>query len=154
MTIWSGQTTATINGNINFLSPVSFDGIEKLDTSKSFQQNAETWFEFDSAAGMMIGSLIFPVREVEIPEIPEPSTRNTSISLELNFEEEIGSGVTQELLDAPVQPFDFLSYTEEDLLDWDAAIITPPPRPSGTIRVKLKYKGRSKPLPVETFWEE
>ena len=48
----------------------------------------------------------------------------------------------------------FPSYNEEDILNWDAAILTPPPRPSGTIRVKLKYKGRSKPFPVENFLEE
>ncbi len=48
----------------------------------------------------------------------------------------------------------FLSYHEEDLLDWDAAITHPPPRRSGTIRVRLIYKGRSKPLPVENPWEE
>ena len=48
----------------------------------------------------------------------------------------------------------FPTYDEEDILDWDAAIITPPPRQSGTIRVRLIYKGRSKPMPVENFWEE
>ena len=48
----------------------------------------------------------------------------------------------------------FPVYDEEDILDWDAAIVTPPPRPSGTIRVRLIYKGRSKPMPVENFWEE
>ena len=48
----------------------------------------------------------------------------------------------------------FPTYDEEDILDWDAAIVTPPPRPSGTIRVRLIYKGRSKPMPVENFWEE
>ena len=48
----------------------------------------------------------------------------------------------------------FPVYDEEDILNWDAAIVTPPPRPSGTIRVKLIYKGRSKPIPVENFWEE
>ncbi len=48
----------------------------------------------------------------------------------------------------------FPTYDEGDILDWDAAIITPPPRPSGTIRVKLIYKGRSKPMPVESPWEE
>ena len=48
----------------------------------------------------------------------------------------------------------FLVYDEEDIFNWDAAIVTPPPRPSGTIRVKLIYKGRSKPIPVENFWEE
>ena len=48
----------------------------------------------------------------------------------------------------------FPSYDEEDILNWDAAIDTPPPRRSGTIRVKLIYKGRSKPIPVENPWEE
>jgi hypothetical protein len=48
----------------------------------------------------------------------------------------------------------FPTYDEEDILDWDAAIVTPPPRPSGTIRVRLIYKGRSKLMPVENFWEE
>ena len=48
----------------------------------------------------------------------------------------------------------FPTYDEEDILDWDAAIVTPPPRPSGTIPVRLIYKGRSKPFPIENFWEE
>ena len=52
------------------------------------------------------------------------------------------------------QRLTFPVYDEEDILDWDAAIVTPPPRPSGTIRVKLIYKGRSKPLPVEDPREE
>ena len=56
--------------------------------------------------------------------------------------------------DKQEQRFTFLSYHEEDLLDWNAAITPPPPRRSGTIRVKLIYKGRSKPFPVVNFWEE
>ena len=48
----------------------------------------------------------------------------------------------------------FPVYDEEDILNWDAAIITPPPRPSGTIRVKLIYKGRRKLMPIEDPWEE
>ncbi len=56
--------------------------------------------------------------------------------------------------DKQTQRFSFLLYDEEDLLDWDAAITTPPPRRSGTVRVRLIYKGRSKPIPVENFWEE
>ena len=52
------------------------------------------------------------------------------------------------------QRLTFPVYDEEDILDWDAAIVTPPPRPSGTIRVRLIYKGRSKPIPVENPWEE
>ena len=52
------------------------------------------------------------------------------------------------------QRLTFPVYDEEDILNWDAAIVTPPPRQSGTIRVKLKYKGRSKPIPAEDPWEE
>ena len=48
----------------------------------------------------------------------------------------------------------FPAYSEEDILNWDAAIVTPPPRQSGTIRVRLIYKGRRKPIPVENPWEE
>ncbi len=47
----------------------------------------------------------------------------------------------------------FPVYDEEDILNWDVAIM-PPPRPSGTIRVRLIDKGRRKPMPVENFWEE
>ena len=43
----------------------------------------------------------------------------------------------------------FPVYDEEDLLDWDFTITPPPPRRSGTIRVKLMNKGRRKPIPVE-----
>ena len=52
------------------------------------------------------------------------------------------------------QRLTFPVYDEEDILNWDAAIVTPPPRRSGTIRVRLIYKGRRKPIPVENFWEE
>ena len=48
----------------------------------------------------------------------------------------------------------FPVYDEDDILDWDFTITPPPPRQSGIIRVKLIYKGRSKPIPVENFWEE
>ena len=53
-----------------------------------------------------------------------------------------------------MQRLAFPVYDEEDTFNLDAVIVTPPPRQSGTIRVKLKYKGRSKPFPVENFWEE
>lgn len=53
----------------------------------------------------------------------------------------------------PKQRFAFLDYDEDDLLNWDVAI-TPPPRRSGTIRVRLVYKGRRKPMLVEDPWEE
>ena len=48
----------------------------------------------------------------------------------------------------------FPVYDEEDILNVDAVIVPPPPRQSGTIRVRLKYIGRSKPIPVEDPWEE
>ena len=153
MTTWSGQTTAKINENTNFLFPVPFDGMEKLDTSKPFQQNAEIWSELDSTAEMMIGNINFLVREVESIEIPEPSTRNTSTSLEVNFEEEIESGITQKFAETQQQRLAFPTYDEEDILNWDAVVVPPPPRRSGTIRVKLIYKGRSKPIPDEDPWE-
>ncbi len=60
---------------------------------------------------------------------------------------------TNTTLKKRTQRLAFPTYDEEDLLDWDAAIVTPPPRPSGTIRVRLIYKGRSKPMPVENPWE-
>lgn len=39
----------------------------------------------------------------------------------------------------PVEP-------DEEVLDWDAYV--PPPKRKGTIRVRLRYMGRSKPMPV------
>jgi len=48
----------------------------------------------------------------------------------------------------------FPSYDEEDILNLDAVVYTPPPRQSGTIRVKLIYEEPSKPIPVENPWEE
>ena len=48
----------------------------------------------------------------------------------------------------------FPVYDEEDILNLDAVIITPPPRQSGTIRVKLIYEEPSEPIPVENPWEE
>lgn len=54
----------------------------------------------------------------------------------------------------PMQRPDFPVYDEEDILNVDAVIVTPPPRQSGTIRVKLKYMERSKPIPVDHPSEE
>ena len=47
------------------------------------------------------------------------------------------------------------SITEEDqeMLDWEAHIETPPPpRRSGTIKVRFKYVGRSKTIPIDDPW--
>ena len=48
----------------------------------------------------------------------------------------------------------FPTYDEEDILNLDAVVYTPPPRQSGTIRVKLIYEEPSRPMPVENPWEE
>ena len=64
------------------------------------------------------------------------------------------SKITQEFADTQSQRLDVPTYNEEDTLNWEVAIETPPPRPSGTIRVKLRYKGRSKPIPLENPWGE
>lgn len=48
----------------------------------------------------------------------------------------------------------FPTYDEEDILNLDAIIATPPPQQSGTIRVKLIYEEPSKPMPVENPGEE
>ncbi|MCY3724443.1 MAG: hypothetical protein OXG97_19685 [Candidatus Poribacteria bacterium] len=54
----------------------------------------------------------------------------------------------------PKQRLAFPVYDEEDILNWDAVIDTPPPRRSGTIRVKLIYEEPSKPIPVEDPWKD
>lgn len=36
----------------------------------------------------------------------------------------------------------------DEKLNWDVVIETPPPRPGGEVRVRLIYRGRSKPLPL------
>lgn len=152
MTTQYTQGTTTINKDTVF--PPLFNEVEKSDISKFSQQNTKTWSGLGTTVAIMFGSAILLFGESGTSDIPESLTQDTSASLELNFGEKIESGVTQEFADAPGQPFNFLSYTEEDLLDWDAAITTPPPRPSGTMQVKVKYKGRSKPFPAEGFWEE
>ena len=35
------------------------------------------------------------------------------------------------------------------ILDWDACLETPPPRPAGRIKVRLNFLGRGKPIPLE-----
>ena len=73
-------------------------------------------------------------------------------TLKLRFEEDIESGSTQEFVETQRQRLIFPTYSEAEVLNWDVAIEVPPPRPSGTIRARLKYKGRSKPMPIENPW--
>ena len=60
--------------------------------------------------------------------------------------------LTNTVSERPMQRLTFPAYDEEDILNLDAVIGTPPPRPLSTIRVKLVYKGHSKPMPVEDPW--
>lgn len=96
----------------------------------------------------------FQLNEENKPEIPYPSVQNTSAWLELNFEEEIESGTTQELEDTQVRHHTPPTYNEDDILNLDANINIPEPRQSGIIRVKLIYEEPSKPIPVEDPWKE
>lgn len=43
--------------------------------------------------------------------------------------------------------------SEEDMVDWDFHVESPPPRQKGTIKVHFHCKGRGKPLPVDDPWE-
>ena len=138
MTTWSGQTTATMDNDINFSFPFHLDETEEPDISKTFQQNAGIGAEFGT------------ITDIRIPEL---AAQNTSGSLELNFGEESESGVTQEFAGIQPQVPAFSFYSEEDILNLDAVIDTPPPRLSRTIRVKLIYEEPSEPIPVEDPWE-
>lgn len=118
------DTQSPIAGITGFL----FTEEEKTDTSKLLWQSTEVLLKFAYPAATIVESISFPSGEEEKLETPEFS-------------------VMQQQL--PVFP----SYNEEDILNLDAAIITPPPRESGAIRVKLTYVEPSKPIPVEDPWE-
>ena len=112
------------------IAGVLFGGIDNLKTANDFLQNASP--------------------SVALP----PSVPSTGASRKFNFGEQIESRMTQTLVYSQQQRLTFPAYNEEDILYWDVSIVTPPPRPSGTIRVKLEYKGRNKPIPVENPWTE
>jgi hypothetical protein len=43
---------------------------------------------------------------------------------------------------------------EDDLLDWDVWLDSPPPRPERTVIVRLEYVGHDAPLAANTSSEE
>ena len=118
------NTQSSIAATTGFL----FGEEEKLDNSKPFWQSTELLLKFAYPTATIFESVSFPSDEEEKLEIPE-------------------SSVMQQQL--PAFPY----YNEGDILNLDAVIITPPPRESGTIRVKLTYEEPSKPIPVEDPWE-
>ena len=146
------QTTATIGRSIIF--PPPFDEVEKPDMLRFFWQNMRVPPEVNSTPGTIVENISYPFGGWKNPEISEPPTQNTSTSLELSFEEKVASGMAQEFAETEQQMPAFPFYNEDDILNLDAVIATPPPRQSGTIRVKLIYEEPSKPIPVQNPWEE
>lgn len=112
-------------------------------------QPMRTWFEdaHNAVTNFLHG-------ESGMFDIFEPREENTGASNELNFEQEIESEGTQEFADTQPQVPAFPFYNEEDILNLDAVIFTPPPVESGTLRVKLIYEEPSKPIPIEDPWKE
>lgn len=141
----------TIRKDIAF--SLFFDEVGKPAISKPSWQNMEAWSEFGLTTGTTIKGTAPAFGVGKKPGILELFTQNASASLELSFGEKIESGITQEFADAQQLPT-FPFYNEEDILNLDAVIFTPPPLESGTIRVKLIYEEPSKPVPVEDPWEE
>lgn len=121
------------NEYINTQSPIAanagflFTEGEKSVPSELLWQPTELLLKFGYSTSTIVESVSSPSSEEEKPEIPT-----------LSF---------------PKKRLAFPTYDEEDVLNWDATV-TPPPRPSGTIRVRLKYKGRRKPIPIEDPSEE
>ena len=145
------DTSATISKDIIFFS--SFDKVETPNDSQIFWQPTEVLSEFRFTTGITIEGITPSFGVGKTPEISGFSTQNASAPRELSFEEEIESGTTQEFSDARQQLPAFPFYEEEDILNLDAVIVTPPPQLSRTIRVKLIYEEPSEPIPVEDPWE-
>lgn len=88
-----------------------------------------------------------PIRYIEV--LIDLTTENET-RIHRDYERELLE-TQRSVLAASITPA--IHEAEEDLLDWDAHIETPPPpRRSGTIKVSFKYVGRSKPIPIDDPW--
>ena len=118
------NTQSSITANTGFL----FTEEEKSEPSKLFWQSTAVLLKFGYSTAIIVESISSRSSQEEKPQILE-------------------TPVTQQQLPA------FPNYNEEDILNVDAVIVTPPPQLSRTIRVKLIYEEPSKPIPVEDPWE-
>ena len=146
------NTSATISKNIILFSSVG--EVDKSDVSQQLWQDADIFSALGFTTRTTLEGIAPSFRVREKPEIFRVSTQNTSVSRKLSFAEKIESGITQELADTQPQVPAFPFYNEEDILNLDAIIFTPPPIESGTLRVKLIYEEPSKPVPIEDPWKE
>jgi len=81
-----------------------------------------------------------------IEDIIDLTTEN-----ETRIDRDYESALQRSALAASISPA--IYQAEDELLDWDAHIETPPPpRRSGTIKVSFKYVGRSKPISLNDPW--
>ena len=88
-----------------------------------------------------------PIRYIEV--IMDPTTENDT-RIDIDYERELLE-TQRSALAASITPA--IHEAEEEFLDWDAHIETPPaPLRSGTIKVRFKYIGRSKPIPIDDPW--
>ncbi len=131
---------------------IPFSGGETPTIANFSLENTSTFLDSPTTVEVVGRDTYLPFGVGKKPRFSNPDIINTITSLEIDYEKDVKSGISQALEDEQ-ELFVFPPYDDEDLLDWDAAIIDPPPRPSGTIRVKLKYIGRSKPFPIDNFWE-
>lgn len=143
------QTPTTIEADIFF--PIDEAG--RIISLKNFRHHMNSLFGFDFTVGTIDESISNPYRGWINPNISKP-TQCTSVSLDSSFEDEVLSGMTHKLADIPQELPGYVFYDEDDILNLDAIIATPPPHESGSINVKLIYEEPSKPIPVENPWEE
>lgn len=122
---------------------------------RSLRQDELEFFDSDLAAitGVTDTGTDDDLRKVSllfIGIIPKIATENETRIYDVSQEE------LSQFRDSIHYPLVVPDITEgvENLLDWDAHIETPPPpKRSATIKVRFKYIGRSKPIPIEDPWE-
>jgi hypothetical protein len=121
---------------------------------RSLRQDELGFFDSDSDAitGVIEIGIDDDLRKVSLLfiEIPPKVTTENETRIYDDLQEE-SSQFRESMQRASIVPR--ISEKVEALLDWDAHIETPPPpRRSGTVKVRFKDVGRSKPMPIEDPW--